>query len=110
MQASFTQADFDSSGVLSNLNNLGLPRANYPASFTVGIATFTTDDRQVRYANFGINNSFALGDNTDLGFIPRSKSQDQLRGKRKGAEGATPRGRCLLYKKKLQTLGPPSRC
>ena len=75
MQASFTQADFDSSGVLSNLNNLGLPRANYPAPFTVGIATFTTDDRQVRYANFGINNSFALGDNTDLGFIPRSKAR-----------------------------------
>ena len=75
MQASFTQADFDSSTVLTDLNNLGLPQANYPAPFTVGIYTFTTDDRQVRYANFGINNSFALGDNTDLGFIPRSKAR-----------------------------------
>jgi hypothetical protein len=44
-----TQADFDSSAVLTDLNNLGLPQANYPAPFTVGIYTFTTDDGQVRH-------------------------------------------------------------
>jgi hypothetical protein len=64
-----TQADFGSSAILTDLNNLGLPQANYPAPFTVGIYTFTTNDGQIRYANFGINNSFALGDNTDPGFI-----------------------------------------
>jgi hypothetical protein len=66
---SITLADFDSNAVVTDLNNLGLQQANYPAPFTVGIYTLTTDDGQVRYAPFGVSNSFALGNNTDLGFI-----------------------------------------
>jgi hypothetical protein len=70
-----TQAAFGPSAVTTDLDNLGLQQANYPAPFTVGIYTFTTDDGQVRYATFGINNSFALGDNTDLGFIDITLSE-----------------------------------
>ena len=72
---SITLADFDSNAVVTDLNNLGLQQANYPAPFTVGIYTFTTDDGQVRYATFGVNNSFALGNNTDLGFIDITLSE-----------------------------------
>src|SRR5262249_54069218 len=54
--------------ILTDLDNLGIA-PNPPAPLTVGIYTFTTDDGFLRYANFGLNNSQALGDNTDLGFI-----------------------------------------
>jgi hypothetical protein len=67
--SSITQAELSSSAVLTDLNNLGIPAGNVAAPLTVGIYTFTTDDGQLRYANFGVNNSFALGNNTDLGFI-----------------------------------------
>lgn len=53
--------------ILTDLNNLDAGTFAYP--LTVGIYTFTTDDGSIRYANFGVNNSGALGDNTDLGFI-----------------------------------------
>jgi hypothetical protein len=53
---------------LTDLNNLG-NFAAFNAPLTVGIFTFTTDDGLIRYANFGVGNSLALGDNTDLGFI-----------------------------------------
>ena len=60
--------DFGPTAVVTDLNNLG-DVAGFTAPLTVGIYTFTTDDGAIRYANFGVNNSKALGDNTDLGFI-----------------------------------------
>jgi hypothetical protein len=59
--------DFGPTAVLTDLNNLGNVTGFAP--LTVGIYTFTTDDGHLRYANFGANNSLALGNNTDLGFI-----------------------------------------
>jgi hypothetical protein len=59
--------DFGPTAVLTDLNNLGNVTGFAP--LTVGIYTFTTDDGHLRYANFGVNNSLALGNNTDLGFI-----------------------------------------
>jgi len=65
-----TQSVFTNTAVISDLNNLAIPNpGNVAAPLTVGIFTFTTDDGQLRYANFGSNNSPALGNNTDLGFI-----------------------------------------
>ena len=61
--------DFGPTAVLTDLNNLGNVPTLLAAPLTVGIYTFTTDDGLVRYTNFGVNNSNALGDNTDLGFI-----------------------------------------
>jgi len=63
-------SDFDSTAVVTDLNNLGIPSpSNVAAPLTVGIYTFTTDDNQLRYVAFGVGNSNALGNNTDLGFI-----------------------------------------
>jgi hypothetical protein len=64
-----TLADFDSTAVVTDLNNLNIPVGNIAAPLKVGIYTFTTDDGQLRYSDFGLNNSNALGDNTDLGWI-----------------------------------------
>jgi len=61
--------DFGPAAVLSDLNNLGDTPLLLAAPLTVGIYKFTTDDGLVRYTNFGVSNSNALGDNTDLGFI-----------------------------------------
>jgi len=61
--------DFGPTAVLSDLNNLGDTPLLLAAPLTVGIYKFTTDDGLVRYTNFGVSNSNALGDNTDLGFI-----------------------------------------
>jgi hypothetical protein len=60
--------DFGPNAVLTDLNNLG-NFAAFAAPLTVGIYTFTTDDGILRYQTFGVGNSLALGDNTDLGFI-----------------------------------------
>jgi hypothetical protein len=69
-QAGFiTQSAFDSTATIYNLDNLGYPTGNLNAPVTVGLLTLTTDDGQLRYVNFGLNNSNALGNNTDLGFI-----------------------------------------
>jgi hypothetical protein len=65
-----TQSDFDSTAILTDLNNLGIPNpSNVAAPLTVDVYTFTTDDGQLRYTNSGVSNSGALSDNTDLGFI-----------------------------------------
>jgi len=63
-----TLSDFDNTAVVTDLNNLG-PTAQVATPLKVGIYTFTTDDGQLRYTNFGINASMALGDNTDLGWM-----------------------------------------
>ena len=53
---------------LTDFNDLGLP-PSVTAPLKVGIYTITTDDGQIRYEPFGVANSYAIGDNTDLGFI-----------------------------------------
>ena len=52
-----TQAAFGPSAVTTDLDNLGLQQANYPAPFTVDIYTFTTDDGQVPQRNREPHNS-----------------------------------------------------
>jgi hypothetical protein len=65
-----TLSDFDSSAVVSDLNNLGPAPDVFAAPFTQGIYTFTTDTTEVAYfANAGLNNSPALGTTDDLGWI-----------------------------------------
>ena len=64
-----TQADFDSTAVVSDLNNLG-PCCGFPTPFTVGIYTFTNDVGNVAYPGTeGVNDSPALGSGGDLGWI-----------------------------------------
>jgi hypothetical protein len=63
-----TQADFDSTAVVSDLNNLG-PCCGLPTPFTVGIYTFTNDVGNVAYGTEGVNDSPALGSGGDLGWI-----------------------------------------
>ena len=53
---------------LTDLNNLGIS-GTVAAPLTVGMYTFTTDDGELRYAHFGADNSNALGNNTDLGYL-----------------------------------------
>src|SRR5262249_50246243 len=53
---------------LTDFNDLGLP-PNVAAPLQVGIYTITTDDGQIRYTTFGAANSYAIGDNTDLGSL-----------------------------------------
>jgi hypothetical protein len=65
-----TLADFDSSAVVSDLNNLGPAPDIFATPFTLGIYTFTTDNGALAYyANAGLNNSPALGTSDDLGWI-----------------------------------------
>jgi hypothetical protein len=64
-----TQADFDSTAVVSDLNNLG-PCCGFPTPFTVGIYTFTNDVGNVAYGTEGVNDSPALGSGTAQ---PRSR-------------------------------------
>jgi hypothetical protein len=66
-----TQADFDSSAVVSDLNNLGPAPDVFVTPFTLGIYTFTTDNGILGYyATQGLNNSRALGTTAeDLGWI-----------------------------------------
>src|SRR5215467_6506735 len=65
-----TLADFGSSAVVSDLNNLGPAPDVFATPFTLGIYTFTTDTTNVGYfASAGLNNSRALGTNEDLGWI-----------------------------------------
>jgi hypothetical protein len=63
-----TLSAFGDTAEITDLNNLAIPSQSL-APLTVGIYTFTTDDGQLRYANFRTSNSQALGNNTDLGFI-----------------------------------------
>jgi hypothetical protein len=63
-----TLSAFDGTAEVTDLNNLGI-LSQSPAPLTVGIYTLTTDDGQLRYSSFGVGNSNALGNNTDLGFI-----------------------------------------
>ena len=61
-----TQADFDSTAVVSDLNNLG-PCCGFPTPFTVGIYTFTNDVGNVAYPGTeGVNDSPALGSGGDF--------------------------------------------
>jgi hypothetical protein len=65
-----TLSDFGPSAVITDLDNLPLPKpGNVAAPLTVGIYTFTSNDGQLRYAPNGVNNSYDIGDNTDPGFI-----------------------------------------
>jgi hypothetical protein len=66
-----TQADFDSSAVVSDLNNLGPAPDVFATPFTLGIYTFTTDNGILGYyATQGLDNSRALGTTAeDLGWI-----------------------------------------
>jgi hypothetical protein len=66
-----TQADFDSTAVVSDLNNLGPAPDVFATPFTLGIYTFTTDNGILGYyANAGLDNSRALGTTAeDLGWI-----------------------------------------
>jgi hypothetical protein len=64
-----TQADFDSSAVVTVLNNLGPIPNTFATPFTVGIYTVTTNTTDVSYTSEGLNNSGALGSGGDLGFI-----------------------------------------
>jgi hypothetical protein len=66
-----TLADFDSSAVVSDLNNLGPAPDVFATPFTLGIYTFTTDNGILGYyATQGLNNSRALGTTAeDLGWI-----------------------------------------
>jgi hypothetical protein len=66
-----TQADFDSSAVVSDLNNLGPAPDVFATPYTLGIYTFTTDNGILGYySNAGLNNSPALGTTAeDLGWI-----------------------------------------
>lgn len=67
---SISLGDFGPTAVLTDLNDLGVPSpSQLVAPLTIGIYTFTTDDGQLRYTHFGLNNSNALGNNTDLGFL-----------------------------------------
>jgi hypothetical protein len=64
-----TQADFDSTAVVTDLNNLG-PCCGLPTPFTVGIYTFTNDVGNMAYpGSEGVNDSPALGSGGDLGWI-----------------------------------------
>jgi hypothetical protein len=63
-----TQADFDSTAVVTDLDDLG-PCCGFLTPFTVGIYTFTTDTSSLRYVNAGLGGSNALGDGSDLGWI-----------------------------------------
>jgi hypothetical protein len=63
-----TQADFDSTAVVTDLNDLG-PCCGFATPFTVGIYTFTTDTSSMRYVNGGLDGSNALGDGSDLGWM-----------------------------------------
>jgi len=64
-----TLADFGSSAVVSDLNNLGPAPDVFATPFTLGIYTFTTDNGILGYyANAGLDNSRALGTTAeDLG-------------------------------------------
>ena len=66
-----TQADFDSTAVVSDLNNLGPAPDAFATPFTLGIYTFTTDNGTLGYySNAGLDNSRALGTTAeDLGWI-----------------------------------------
>src|SRR5262245_22266537 len=66
-----TQADFDSSAVVSDLNGLGPAPDLFATPFTLGIYTFTTDNSILGYyANAGLDNTRALGTTAeDLGWI-----------------------------------------
>jgi hypothetical protein len=66
-----TQADFDSSTVVSDLNNLGPAPDVFTTPFTLGIYTFTTDNGILGYyATQGLDNPRALGTTAeDLGWI-----------------------------------------
>jgi hypothetical protein len=65
-----TQADFDNTAVVSDLNNLGPAPNVFAAPFTVGIYTFTTDLGSVGYtASEGVNDSPALRTGDDLGWM-----------------------------------------
>jgi hypothetical protein len=63
-----TASAFDNTAEVTHLDNLGLP-SQVVAPLVLGIYTFQTDDGELRYVNFGVDNSQALGNNTDLGFI-----------------------------------------
>jgi hypothetical protein len=64
-----TLSDFDSTAVVTDLNNLGGTPNMFATPLKVGIYTFTTDDGQLRYGATGVNNSNALSNNTDLGWM-----------------------------------------
>jgi hypothetical protein len=66
-----TQSDFDSTAVVSDLNNLGGAPNLFTTPFTVGIYTFTTDSGFLGYpASEGLNLSPALSTAfNDLGWI-----------------------------------------
>jgi hypothetical protein len=65
-----TQSEFDSSAVLTDLNNLSTIPDQFATPFTVDIYTFTTDNGLLGYTNEGLNNSGALStDASDVGFI-----------------------------------------
>jgi hypothetical protein len=66
-----TQSDFDSSAVVTDLNNLGPTPNVFATPFTVGIYTFTTNNGTLGYpASEGVNGSPALSTSgSDLGWI-----------------------------------------
>jgi hypothetical protein len=70
-QAEFiTLSDFDNTAVVTDLNNLGVPIPHiFATPLKVGIYMFTTDSGQLGYGASGLNNSNALSNTTDLGWM-----------------------------------------
>jgi len=63
--------DFEGNETVQDFNGLGLPFDNV-TPLIIGDDTYTTDDNNLRYANFGMPAPFSnesIGSNTDLGFI-----------------------------------------